>query len=73
MLTPESVQVPAPCLVTVPLVVPMMLAMLLAVLVPSSVNPKLEPVLVIVPAFEITMPPGVATMLLGLPRVIRPL
>ena len=57
---------PLPFFVNVPLVpVPIMLAMLLAAFVPSRVNPRSRPV--IVPAFEMTMFPLFATMLLELP------
>ena len=44
VLTPESVQVPDPCFVTVPVVVPIMPAILLPVPVPPSVRPNVAPV-----------------------------
>ena len=71
VLAPDSVHVPVPALVTVPAPVPMMLARLLAALLPSSVNPNPAPV--IVPAFDSTRLPLLATMLLALPSVSRPL
>jgi hypothetical protein len=49
----------------------MMLAKLLPAAVPSSVKPNVAPV--IVPALVIRMFPLLATMLLALPSVIRPL
>ena len=71
VFAPESVQVPVPALVSAPVVVPIMLARLLPVLVPPSVNPKVGPV--IVPALVTRMSPLLATMLLALPSVSRPL
>ena len=62
---------PVPALVSEPAPVPMMLAKLLAALLPDNVRPKPEPV--IVPVLDKTMLPLLATMLLALPKVSRPL
>ena len=71
VLAPESVQVPAPTLVSVPEVVPIIDAKLLPVLVPPSVNPKVLPVMV--PTWLITILPLEATIEASLPKVMRPM
>ena len=70
VLDPESVQVPAPVLVSVPLVVPRILASE-PLPVPPSVRPNVLPVMV--PALVMLMSPLPATMLLALANVINPL
>ena len=63
MPLPDFVTVPAPVLIAP--------ARLLPAAAPSSVNPKVSPV--IAPVLERTIAPLLATMVLGLPSVIRPL
>lgn len=69
MLAPESIQVPAPDLVRVPVVVPRMLANVPPE-EPPSVSPKVAPV--IVPVLLIVIDPVSPTILQALPRVINP-
>ena len=69
VLAPDRVQVPASCLVTVPVVVPMM-EVRLPPCAPPRVKPKLAPV--IVPTFVKAIVPVPPTIELALPRVTSP-
>jgi len=69
VFAPVIVQVPVPSLVKVPEVVPKILANVPPVL-PPSVRPKVAPVMV--PVLLMFIAPVPPTMLLALPRVIKP-
>lgn len=68
-MPPVSVQVPVPVLVTEVTPDPMILA-ILPVVEPSKVNPKAPD---IVPVLERAIFPALATILLVLPNVTKPL